>query len=96
MALFSRWLNVIDPLVPPLDFFFGEASGDSSLLIFRLFAEEEFILDALSAVSTGFENHELTTYHLIKVNREWHPIKKHCCVGTKRMASVGGKSCIER
>jgi hypothetical protein len=95
----------------------GEASGDSSLLIFRLFAEEEFILDALSAVSTGFDwttksprlgsifakypttssrwffaidtcfpflkiieiaaNHELTTYHLLKVNREWHPIKKH-------------------
>jgi hypothetical protein len=55
MDLFSRWLNVIDPLAPPLDFFFGEASGASSLLIFRLVAEEEFSLDVLSAVSTGFD-----------------------------------------
>jgi hypothetical protein len=55
MDLFSRWLNVMDPLVPPLAFFFGEASGASSLLFFRLLAEEGLVLDVLSAVSTGFD-----------------------------------------
>jgi hypothetical protein len=42
-------------LVPTLAFFLGEASVDSSLLIFRLLAEEEFILDVLSEVSIGFD-----------------------------------------